>query len=90
MSNTFTEKEMGTLAKYVQKKERRIFALNAAIQQFGGPGTIYGYELNEILLLVYEDGLPGSLKLQESMPKLYPKLQGKPEKKEENEETEEQ
>jgi hypothetical protein len=89
MSDTFTEKEMNSLAKYVQKKERRIFALNSSIQQFGGPNTIYGYELNELLLMVYEDELPGSLKLQTSMPKLYPKIQKAPEKKEEGEEPEE-
>jgi len=78
MSDTFTEKEMNRLAKYVQKKERRIFALTSAVQQFGGPATLYGSVLDEILLMVYEDTLPGSLDLQESMPKLYPKIQ-KPE-----------
>jgi hypothetical protein len=86
MSDTFTEKEMNSLAKYVQKKERRIFALNAAIGQMGGPNTVYGFELNEILMMTYEDELPGSLKLQDSMPRLYPKIVRGPEKKEEKSE----
>ena len=90
MSDTFTEKDMNRLAKYIQQKERRIFALNAAIGQFGGPNTTYGFELNTILLMVYEDTLPGSLDLQESMPKLYPKIpKQEAEKKEEKNEEEE-
>jgi hypothetical protein len=49
----------------------------------GGPNTVYGFELNEILMMVYEDELPGSLKLQDSMPRLYPRIPKAPEKKEE-------
>ena len=84
MSDTFTEKEMREVAKYVQKKERQMSALNVAIQAVGGSETIYGRALNELLLMVYEDKLPGALKLQDTMPTLYPKLQKQPEKKEEN------
>ena len=84
MSDTFTEKEMRKVAEYVQKKERQMSALNVAIQAVGGSETIYGRALNELLLMVYEDKLPGALKLQDSMPTLYPKLQKQPEKKEES------
>jgi len=86
MSDTFTEKEMRKVAEYVQKKERQMSALNVTIQTVGGSGTIYGQALNELLLMVYEDKLPGALKLHDSMPTLYPKLQKQPEKKEESSE----
>lgn len=84
MSDTFTEKELKEVAKYVQKKERQMSALNVAIQSVGGNGTIYGQALNELLLMVYEDKLPGALKLQDTMPTLYPKLSKPAEKKEES------
>lgn len=88
MSDTFTEKEMKQVAEYVQKKERMIMALNTSVQNLGGPTSIYGAALNEILIMVYEDRLPGALNLQKSIPDLYPALK-KPEKKEGGEPVEE-
>jgi hypothetical protein len=86
MSDTFTEKQVYALAKYIKKKERMMIALNTSIANYGGVNTIYGSELNEILIMVYEDRLPGSLNLQKSMPELYPALQQQKEKKEEDKE----
>ena len=89
MSDNYTEKEMKSIAGYIQKKERRMSALNTSIANMGGSNSIYGAELNDILVIVYEDKMPGSLDLQKSMPDLYPALKKVGKKEKEDEESEE-
>ena len=84
MSETFNEEQVEKILSYVQKKERRLSALNTAIGQAAAP--IYAQELADIANLVYEDKVPcaGQLDTGKFFPKLYPRAVQRP--KEEKEE----
>jgi hypothetical protein len=73
MSDTFNEEQVEKIVSYIQKKERRLSALNTAINQAVAP--IYGQELAEIANLVYEDKVPcdGLVDTSKSFQKLYPR-----------------
>ena len=83
MSESYTKEEMEGILTYIQKKERRLAALNAAIVQ--ASNAIYGQELADIANLVYEDKVPceGLVDTSKIFPTLYPRAVKKPEKKEE-------
>ena len=83
MSDTYTKEEVDGMMLYVQKKERRLSALNTAIGQAAAP--IYAQELADIANLVYEDKVPcdGLIDTAKKFQKLYPRTAAKkPEKKE--------
>ena len=84
MSETYTEEQVEKIASYLQKKERRLAALNTAINQATAP--IYGQELADIANLVYEDKVPcdGLVDTGKYFPKLYPRAVKKPEEKKED------
>ena len=84
MSDTYTKEEVDGMMLYVQKKERRLSALNTAIGQAAAP--IYGQELAEIANLVYEDKVPceGLIDTSKNFHKLYPRAVKKPEEKKED------
>jgi hypothetical protein len=84
MSETFNEEQVEKILSYVQKKERRLSALNTAIGQAAAP--IYAQELADIANLVYEDKVPcdGLIDTSKSFSKLYPRAVKKPEEKKED------
>ena len=77
-----SDAEVKKALKYIQIKERRIAALSNAMgrENVG----IYREELNNILTLVVEDKLPGSIDTVKLFPDLYPKPEEK--KKEQSDE----
>ena len=84
MSETFNEEQVEKILSYVQKKERRLSALNTAIGQAAAP--IYAQELADIANLVHEDKVPceGLINTSEKFQKLYPRAVKKPEEKKED------
>ena len=85
MSETFNEEQVEKIVSYIQKKERRLSALNTAINQAAAP--IYGQELAEIANMVYEDKVPcdGLVDTSKSFQKLYPRSAVKKSEKKEDE-----
>jgi|WetSurMetagenome_2_1015567.scaffolds.fasta_scaffold1499255_1 hypothetical protein len=87
MSETYNEEQVEKIVSYIQKKERRLSALNTAIN--GAVAPIYGQELAEIAKLVYEDKVPceGLVDTSKSFKNLYPRaaINKQEEKKEDKE-----
>ena len=85
MSDTYTKEEVDGMMLYVQKKERRLSALNTAIN--GAAAPIYGQELAEIANLVYEDKVPceGLVDTGKQFQKLYPRAAATKKSKEKEE-----
>ena len=83
MSETFNEEQVEKIVSYIQKKERRLSALNVAINSAIAP--VYGQELAEIANLVYEDKIPceGLIDTSKSFQKLYPRAAVKKQKEKE-------
>lgn len=84
MTDTFNEEQVGKIVSFIQKKERRLSALNTAINHT--TAQIYAQELGEIANLVYEDKVPceGLVDTAKYFPELYPRAPKK--SKEEKEE----
>ena len=85
MSETFNEEQVEKIVSYIQKKERRLSALNTAINSAAAP--IYAQELADIANLVYEDKVPcdGLVDTGKQFQKLYPRAAATKKSKEKEE-----
>lgn len=84
MNEGLTDKEVKAIAKYIQKKERRIAAYYMGMPRM--PAPIYTQQLIRLANLTMEDKLPGSLDTKKFFPELY-QIEPTAEVKKEEEET---